>query len=45
MNENLSSDSSDSESEKLEVKCLWWRIDDGARKVKFIPDVEDTFVA
>ena len=41
VNENLSSDSSDSKSEKLEAKFLWWRIDDGASKVKFTPDVED----
>ena len=45
VNENLSSDSSDSEGEKLEVKFLWWRNDDGASKVKFTPDVEYTLVA
>ena len=45
MDENLLSDSSDSESEKLEVKFLWWRNDDGASKVKFTPDVEDALVA
>ena len=45
VNENWSSDSSDSESEELEVKFLWWKNDDGASKVKFTPDVEDTFVA
>ena len=45
VNENLSSDSSDSEGEKLEVKFLWWGNDDGASKVKFTPDVEDAPLA
>lgn len=34
MNENLSSNSSDSESEHLELKLFWWSKDDGAVKAE-----------
>ena len=45
VNGNLSSDSSDSESENLEVKFLRGSKDDGATKIKVTLDVEDTLVA
>lgn len=45
VNENLSSDSSDSESENLEVKFLRGNKDDGATKIKVTLDVEDALVA
>ena len=41
VNENFLSDSSDSESENLEVKFLWWSKNDGAAKVEVTLDVED----
>ena len=40
VNENLSSDSSESESQTLEVKFLRWSKDDGAAKVEVTLDVE-----
>ena len=45
VNENLSSNSSDSESENLEVKFFWWSKDDGAAKVEVTLGVEDAFTA
>lgn len=41
VSENLSSDYSDSESENLEAKFLWWSKNDGAAKVEVTLDVED----
>ena len=41
VNENLSSDSSDSESQNLEEKFLRWSKDDSAAKVEVTLDVED----
>ena len=45
VNENLSSDFSDSESENLEVKFLRWSKDDGAAKVEVTLDAEEVLVA
>ena len=45
VNENLSSDFSDSESENLEVKFLWRSKDDGAAKVEVTLDAEEILVA
>ena len=45
VNENLSSDSSDSESENLEVKFLRWSKDDGAAKVEVTLDEQDALIA
>ena len=45
VNENLSSDFSDSESENLEVKFLWRSKDDGAAKVEVTLDAEEVLVA
>ena len=45
VNENFSSDFSDSESENLEVKFLRWSKDDGAAKVEVTLDAEEVLVA
>lgn len=45
VNENLSSDFSDSESENLEVKFLRRSKDDGAAKVEVTLDAEEVLVA
>lgn len=41
VNENLSSDFSDSESENLDVKFLRWSKHDSATKIEVTNDVED----
>ena len=45
VNENLSSDFSDSESENLEVKFLRRSKDDGVAKVEVTLDAEEVLVA
>ena len=44
VNENLSSNRSDSESENLDVNFLWWSKNDGADKVEVTFDVEDAVI-